>query len=106
MALLLPTLFIRPPSSQDNTTHSTVVCSLILPSPPLPRLNGKGIKPCIVLYLQPVLNPKSYDGARVLEASGRPMESSHGEGLSEVPFVTLSACTKHHHHQARMRCWC
>ena len=23
------------------------------------------------LYLQPVLNPKSYDGARVLEASGR-----------------------------------
>ena len=29
----------------------------------------------IVLYLQPVLNPKSYDGARVLEASGRPMNS-------------------------------
>ena len=28
---------------------------------------------CIVLYLQPVLNPKSYDGARVLEASGRPL---------------------------------
>ena len=27
----------------------------------------------IVLYLTPVLNPKSYDGARVLEASGRPM---------------------------------
>ena len=28
---------------------------------------------CIVLYMQPVLNPKSYDGARVLEASGRPL---------------------------------
>ena len=28
---------------------------------------------CIVLYLLPVLNPKSYDRARVLEASGRPM---------------------------------
>ena len=28
---------------------------------------------CIVLYLLPVLNPKSYDGARVLEASGRPI---------------------------------
>ena len=28
---------------------------------------------CIVLYLLPVLNPESYDGARVLEASGRPM---------------------------------
>ena len=28
---------------------------------------------CIVLYLLPVLNPKSYDGAQVLEASGRPM---------------------------------
>ena len=28
---------------------------------------------CIVLYLQPVLNPKSYDGARVLEAAGRPL---------------------------------
>ena len=28
---------------------------------------------CIVLYLLPVLNPKSYDEARVLEASGRPM---------------------------------
>ena len=28
---------------------------------------------CTVLYLQPVLNPKSYDGARVLEAAGRPM---------------------------------
>ena len=28
---------------------------------------------CIVLYLQPVLNPKSYDGARVLKASDRPM---------------------------------
>ena len=27
----------------------------------------------IVLYLQPMLNPKTYDGARVLEASGRPM---------------------------------
>ena len=30
----------------------------------------------IVLYLQPVLNPKCYDGARVLEASGRPMEKA------------------------------
>ena len=28
---------------------------------------------CIVLYLLPVLNPMSYDGARVLEASSRPM---------------------------------
>ena len=28
---------------------------------------------CIVLYLQPVLNPEIYDGARVLEASGSPM---------------------------------
>ena len=28
---------------------------------------------CIVLYLLPILNPKSYDGARVLKASGRPM---------------------------------
>ena len=28
---------------------------------------------CIVLYLLPVLNPKSYDGARVLEASVLPM---------------------------------
>ena len=28
---------------------------------------------CIVLYMPPVLNPVSYDGARVLEASGRPM---------------------------------
>ena len=28
---------------------------------------------CIVLYLQPVLKPESYDGARVLEASGRPL---------------------------------
>ena len=28
---------------------------------------------CIVLYLLPVLNPKSYDEARVLEASGRPI---------------------------------
>ena len=28
---------------------------------------------CIVLYLQPVLNPKSYNGARVLEASNFPI---------------------------------
>ena len=28
---------------------------------------------CIALYFLPVLNPKSYDGARVLEASGRLM---------------------------------
>ena len=28
---------------------------------------------CIVLYLLLVLNPKSYDGAQVLEASGRPL---------------------------------
>ena len=28
---------------------------------------------CIVLYLLPVRNPKSYDGARVLEALGHPM---------------------------------
>ena len=35
------------------------------------------VKPyCIVLYLQPVLNPKSYDGARVLEASGRPIDET------------------------------
>ena len=31
-----------------------------------------GIKYCVVLYLLPVLNPESYDGAQVLEASGRP----------------------------------
>ena len=31
---------------------------------------------CIVLYLLPLLNPKSYDGARVLEASGRPVLNS------------------------------
>ena len=28
---------------------------------------------CILLYLQPVLNPKSYDGPQVLEASSRPL---------------------------------
>ena len=28
---------------------------------------------CIVLYMLPVPNPKSYDGARVLEASDRPI---------------------------------
>ena len=28
---------------------------------------------CIVLYLLLILNPKSYDGARAQEASGRPL---------------------------------
>ena len=28
---------------------------------------------CIVLYLSPVLNPVSYDGARLYKAPGRPM---------------------------------
>ena len=36
---------------------------------------------CIVLYLQPVLNPKSYDGARVLEASGRPIMNAEEGGI-------------------------
>ena len=47
---------------------------------------------CIVLYLQPVLNPKSYDGARVLEASGRPMlvigRSYWVESIQEVEVET------------------
>ena len=34
---------------------------------------------CIVLYFLPVLNPKRYDGARVLEASGRPLQVEDGE---------------------------
>ena len=34
---------------------------------------GKNKLYCIVLYLLPLLNAKSYDGAQVLEASGRPM---------------------------------
>ena len=37
------------------------------------KMKKKIVLYCIVLYLLPVLNPKSYDGARVLEASGRPM---------------------------------
>ena len=41
----------------------------------------------IVLYLQPVLNPKSYDGARVLEASGRPMFSLH------AVYAGFTVCT-------------
>ena len=37
--------------------------------------NIAGMSHCIVLYCvcNPLLNPESYDGARVLEASGRPM---------------------------------
>ena len=35
----------------------------------------------IVLYLLPVLNPKSYDGARVLEASGRPIVNKIEEAV-------------------------
>ena len=31
----------------------------------------------------PVLNPKSYDGARVLEASGRPIELKEGPDFSD-----------------------
>ena len=40
--------------------------------------------PRIVLYLLPVLNPKSYDGARVLEASGRPI------GIPPLKYVIVS----------------
>ena len=50
---------------------------------------------CIVLYLQPVLNPESYDGARVLEASGRPMlvtgRSYWVEPIQEVGVETGTA---------------
>ena len=49
--------------------------------PAVKRLRGRSLKQkgrrsqyCIVLYLLLVLNPESYDGARVLEASGRPMK--------------------------------
>ena len=56
-------------------THGTCgiihVTHLILPPPPNTLFPSDLY--CIVLYLQPVLNPKSYDGARVLEASGRPL---------------------------------
>ena len=52
-------------------THSggSIVIPLICTAPSVQLLRQY----CIVLYLQPVLNPKSYDGAGVLEASGRPM---------------------------------
>ena len=43
------------------------------PVQPLEFGQTKKLLYCIVLYLLSVLNPKSYDGARVLEASGRPM---------------------------------
>ena len=46
----------------------SMIVGLPSPSPAFP-LSGY----CIALYLLPVLNPKSYDGARVLEASGRPI---------------------------------
>ena len=46
---------------------------------------------CIVLYLQPVLNPKSYDGARVLKASGRPINGLlvHSRPVHDVLFAVL-----------------
>ena len=34
---------------------------------------GQGQGPLYCIVFAPVLNPKSYDGARVLEASGRPI---------------------------------
>ena len=37
---------------------------------------------CIVLYLSPVLNPMSYDGARLYKAPGRPIarQVAFGQG--------------------------
>ena len=64
---------------------------------------------CIVLYLLPVLNPESYDGARVLEASGRSMlvigrsygfDSIQAVGITKLADETTeksgeeSTCTK------------
>ena len=55
---------------------------------------------CIVLYLPPVLDPMSYDGARVLEALGHPMRLrsttlaiTHNSSLAYIPdlfFYALS----------------
>ena len=49
---------------------------------------------CIVLYLLPVLNPKSYDGARVLEASGRPILACIGTSFSHR--VYSHSCIRSH----------
>ena len=43
---------------------------------------------CIVLYLLPVLNPKSYDGTRVLEASGRPIVVLYGPYYPYISYVS------------------
>ena len=60
------------PIPVDALHHDTMLFELSKP------VTMSGERPgymlyCIVLYLQPVLNSKSYDGARVLEASGRPL---------------------------------
>ena len=50
---------------------------------------------CIVLYLQPVHNPKSYDGARVLEAWGRPLlVKGRSYGVGPKQEVNAEAGTK------------
>ena len=55
--------------AHDTDRHTYVnTCSYVCSSYRQPK-KGKG-KGGIILYYQPVLNPKSYDGARVLEASG------------------------------------
>ena len=40
-------------------------------------------KHCIVLYLSPVLNPMSYDGARLYKAPGRPMVDKQLIGIQK-----------------------
>ena len=60
------------------------------------RLLVHGRLYCIVLYLQPIPNPKSYDGARVLEASSRRPLRVKGRSYWVIPIQGegVSAGTK------------
>ena len=52
--------------------HVEIMQHLFLPLA-IPRYYAYILRICIVLYLSPVLNPKSYDGARLYKAPSRPM---------------------------------
>ena len=70
--LLLPSrtilLLARPSITISDTLQLNVDCEAV--AVVVATFTNKRALYCIVLYLLPVLNPKSYDGARVL---GRPL---------------------------------
>ena len=86
---------VQTPANLVQTPSIGISFAILFSLPNLQRKLLAGELYCIVLYLLPVLNPKSYDGARLLETSGRPILAGEEQSLRMDRPSTLSPTTVH-----------